>query len=207
MLKKLKTLLLCSFILFMSFFLQSCSVSRPRNITNVCAIFHQYRSWYWDAQRTQKRWGVPVSVLMAIIYQESRFQSTVKPPRERLLWIIPWKRPTTADGFAQAEYETWWEYQDYTDNFSARRSKFKDAVDFIGWYGYMAHRKLGIPRNNAYRVYLAYHEGIGGYAQGTYRNKRWLRNVAWRVQRRAQIYHAQLVQCAASLQKPWWHIW
>src|SRR6056297_948091 len=82
--------------------LGGCATQRPRDIGNVCAIFEQKPSWYSDAQRSQRRWGVPASTLMAIMWQESRFQPTIEPPREKLLGIIPWMRPSTANGFSQA---------------------------------------------------------------------------------------------------------
>jgi len=192
-------------ILILCLLISGCFDTMPNDPANVCSIFEQNPSWYWDAQRAQKRWGVPTSILMAIMYQESRFQPTVKPPRGRLLWVIPWSRPTTADGFAQVTNETWWRYQNATDNFAARRSKFKDAIDFVGWYSYQAHRKDGIRLNDAYALYLSYHDGVGGYRDRYYLRQRWLRNIAWGVKRRADIYHQQLVRCGSQLeQRPWW---
>jgi len=184
--------------------LGGCATERPRDIGNICAIFKQKPAWYSDANRSQRRWGVPTTTLMAIMWQESRFQHTVKPPREKLLGIIPWVRPSSAIGFSQATYATWWQYQEYTDNFAARRSNFKDAIDFVGWFSYLSHKKLGIPLNNTYELYLAYHEGRGGYAARSYRRKRWLINVSRRVQRQANRYHAQLVRCSRSLRHHSW---
>lgn len=195
-------LLLCLTSILLT--LGGCATQRPRDIGNICAIFEQKPSWYSDAQRSQRRWGVPTSTLMAMMWQESRFQPTVKPPRERLLGIIPWMRPSTANGFSQATYETWWQYQDYTDNFAARRSNFKDAIDFVGWYSYLSHKKLGIPLNDTYGLYLAYHEGWGGYAARSYRRKRWLIEVSRRVQEQANRYHDQLVRCWRTLQDNSW---
>lgn len=184
--------------------LSGCVSVSAHHVNNVCAIFSQNPSWYRDANRSQRRWGVPSSTLMAIMWQESRFRPDVKPPRERILGIIPWTRPTSANGYSQATYESWWQYQDYTDNFSARRSNFKDAIDFVGWYSYLSHKKLGIPLNDTYALYLAYHEGWGGYAARTYRHKRWLRKVAWRVNLQAKRYHDQLVHCWRSLEGHSW---
>jgi len=200
----LKRLLAGMLILGMLLSLSGCVTPVPQDLGNVCAVFQQNKSWFWAAQRSQRRWGVPMSTLMAIMYQESHFHATIKPPRERLLWVIPWRRPTSADGYSQATYDTWWQYQDYTDNFAARRSKFEDAIDFVGWYCNMAHKRLGIPLNNTFELYLAYHEGIEGYAARTYRRKRWLIDIARRVQRQAERYHYQLVRCESRLaQRPW----
>jgi len=188
--------------------LAGCTDPRPNNIQNICKIFRQYPEWYWSAQDVQKQWHLPISVLMAIIYQESRFNATARPPREKLLWIIPWFRPTSAYGYSQAVNHTWRHYKRDTGNSGADRDAFSDAADFIGWYTNQAHIRAGISKTNAYSVYLAYHEGIGGYMRGTYRHKTWLINVAKKVQRRAWVYKSQLRRCQASLpEKPWWHIW
>lgn len=184
--------------------LTGCISTTPRDRNNICAIFQQEPNWYHDAARTQKRWGVPMSTLMAIMYQESRFQPTVKPPRTKLFAVIPWVRPTSADGFSQATYETWWQYQDDTNNFAAQRSNFKDAIDFVGWYSRMAHRKLGIPLNNAYELYLAYHEGLQGYASHSYARQPWLMRVSHRVQAQANRYHAQLERCGSEFKRQSW---
>jgi len=188
--------------------LNSCTQARPNYIENICLIFKQYPEWYWDAQAVQKRWGLPISTLMAIIYQESHFNATAKPPRTKLLWIIPWKRPTSAYGYSQAVDHTWKSYKTANGHTFVSRDAFGDAADFIGWYAYQAHQRAGISRRNAYAIYLAYHEGIGGYMRGTYRSKPWLMDVARNVQRRANVYRSQLLRCQASLpKKSWWKMW
>ena len=190
------------------FTLSSCTTTPPDNPKNVCSIFQQYPKWYWAAQDIQKKWGLPEYVLMAIIYQESRFQQSVKPAREYILWVIPWFRPTSAYGYAQAIDNTWKLYQKDTGNTGATRDNFADAVDFIGWYAERIHQKTGLSKWNAYGMYLAYHEGIGNYKRGTYKRKQWLINVAKGVQARAYEYRRQLNACRNDLpEKPWWHVW
>lgn len=185
--------------------LAGCAPAPPTYKLNICKIFRKYPKWYWATQSSQKRWRVPISVQMALVYQESRFNAYAKPPRTRLLWIIPWSRPTSAVGYSQATNGTWRRYQLSTGRTGADREEFADAVDFIGWYGYRAHRRAGISRLNAYAIYLAYHEGIGGYERRTYRHKPWLIKVARKVQRIANRYQAQLNRCEKYLKrKPWW---
>jgi len=200
----------CKFLLVgLSFLLLAgCVTPPPRNIQNICSIFQQYPKWYWAAKKSQQRWGVPVAVQMAIIYQESRFRAKAKPPRKKILWVIPWfTRVTSARGYSQALDGTWKEYERSTGD-SGSRSSFKDVANFIGWYGYRAHRRAGIPRNNAYELYLAYHEGIGGYKRRTYLKKRWLIRVARKVEYRARLYQRQLNGCRNRLKRrPWWHLW
>ena len=64
------------------------------------------------------------------------------------------------------------------------------------------HRKKKIiSRNDAYRLYLAYHEGHGGYNRGSYKSKQWLKDVAAKVNRRANTYKSQLQGCEQDLKK------
>lgn len=188
--------------------LSGCSTTPPKNPHNICAIFSQYPKWYWEAHDSYKKWGVPVSVQLAIIRQESHFQSDAKPPRKKLLGFIPWFRPTSAYGYAQALDGTWDQYQKVAKKSGADRDDFGDAADFVGWYSYRAHRKLGIPLNSAYKLYLAYHEGLGGYKKGSYKKKKWLTHVAHKVSVQAYKYHIQLNSCKNDIPKPSiWNLW
>ena len=181
---------------------------RPNNVNNVCSIFRQYPKWYWATKAVQKKWGVPIPVTMAVMHQESRFSAKAKPPRTKLLWIIPWKRPSSAYGYSQSLKGTWENYKNHSGNGWADRDAFGDAADFIGWYAYQAKRKAGIPRNDAYKLYLAYHEGVGGYQRRTYLKKKWLIAVARKVKARANRYSSQLKSCESKLKrKPWYRFW
>jgi len=188
--------------------LAGCVTTPPRNPQNICSVFRQYPQWYWATQEVQRKWGVPISIQMAIMHQESSFKALAKPPRTHILWIIPWFRPTSAYGYSQATNASWRQYQRDTGNHSFDRDSFSSAADFIGWYAEQAHRRARISKRDPFKVYLAYHEGVGGYMRGTYRRKAWLVAVARKVERRAWIYHDQLVKCMATLpKKPWWRFW
>lgn len=197
-------------LMFLPYFLliSGCVKSPPRHVDNVCKIFKQYPDWYSDAKKVQKRWYVPISVQMAIVHQESKFNGKARPERTKLLWIIPWKRPSSAYGYTQALKGTWEHYKSKHGSSWASRDDFGDGVDFIGWYAHQAYLKAGIPKNDAYKLYLAYHEGIGGYQRKTYLKKKWLINVAHKVSRRAKTYQSQLNHCQSSLKgKSWYKIW
>jgi len=197
-------LLVAGLLLLFGILVISCSTAPPEDIGNSCSIFEEKDSWYSSARDSYKKWGVPIQVQLAIIYQESRFVHDAKPPRQKLLWVIPWTRPSSAYGYGQIKDSTWEWYLKSTGRRWADRDDFDDVADFIGWYGDMSHRKLGISKSDAYSQYLAYHEGHGGFKRKTYKNKKWLIRVASQVAARAQRYSAQLRKCEDSLDKGWW---
>ncbi len=194
------------FILLFSTVLITSCVSRPppRDINNICNIFKQYPQWYIDAKDVEKRWKVPVPVQMAIIHQESKFDASARPPRTKLLWVIPWKRPSSAYGYTQALRSTWKHYKEHNGSLLSSRSDFADGVDFIGWYANQAAIRAHIPRSDAYLLYLAYHEGVGGYQRKTYLKKPWLISVARKVKAKSQTYAMQLNACQGTLKSHSW---
>lgn len=183
---------------FLALILVGCATTPPRSTANVCSIFAEKPDWYEAALSAQKTWGVPVSVQMAIINQESSFVEDARPPRDWFLFI-PLSRPSSAYGYSQALDGTWARYQQSTGHDGADRDDFDDAVDFIGWYVNRSRQELGIARGDAYRQYLAYHEGQGGYRQGTHRTKPALLNAARKVASNSGRYERQLSGCRAEL--------
>jgi len=184
--------------------LTSCVSHPPSDVNNVCNIFKQYPKWYTAAKDVERRWKVPIPVQMAIIHQESKFDASARPPRTKLLRVIPWKRPSTAYGYTQALHGTWRQYKLNNGSILSSRGDFTNGVDFIGWYANQANKKAGILRTDAYPLYLAYHEGIGGFQRKTYLNKPWLINVAHKVKSRSLIYAMQLNSCQSSLKSSSW---
>jgi hypothetical protein len=188
--------------------LGGCASSVPRNTGDICAIFYEkdgfFDNWYDAADDAETRWEIPIPVMMATIRQESGFRAKAKPPRRRILWIIPWRRPSSAYGYAQVLDTTWQAYKEDSGSVFASRADFEDAIDFVGWYHYRSAKQLGIPRHDAYRLYLAYHEGQGGYKRGTWTKKPWLIDVARKVDGYAKTYSKQLSTCREDLDDPWW---
>ena len=184
--------------------LVSCVKQPPANIDNVCHMFKEYPQWYKDAKDVERRWRVPVPVQMAIVHQESKFEATARPPRTKFLWVIPWKRASTAYGYAQALNGTWAEYKRNNGNVFSSRDTFGDGVDFIGWYANSAYKRARVPRWDAYALYLAYHEGVGGYQRKSYLKKPWLIKVAQKVKARSRVYAAQLNSCQGALKSRGW---
>ncbi len=196
---RLRTLLLLLLVIL----LNACASSQPENITDVCEIFDDRRSWYRAARSTEKRWGIPIAVNMAFIYQESSFRAKVRPERTRILWIFPGPRPSSAFGFSQALDSTWSDYQRLSGNRRASRKNFGDAIDFVGWYNANSRKQSKIDGNDARNLYLAYHEGNSGFQRGTYRRKAWLLDAAANVQTNADRFNRQLEGCRKSLNRGW----
>lgn len=171
------------------------SKSPPSDVDNACAIVSERPRYLRAMKSTEREWGVPVPVQMAIIHQESKFDGDAETPFRWELGVIPVGRISTAYGYSQALDGTWDEYRQATGNRRARRDKIRDATDFMGWYMTQTRDRLGIPLSDARRQYLAYHDGWTGYARGTYNSKGWLLRVSDRVASRAQAYEAQLRAC------------
>ena len=185
--------------------LSGCATTPPKNIDNACEIFREKDDWYKYSKRVSERYGVPVHVQLAIIHQESKFMYDAKPERVWILGVIPWFRPSSAYGYAQVKDETWDWYRTKTSRFGDDRDDYGDAVNFIGWYSDLSHKTLGISKWDAYKLYLSYHEGQGGFKRKTYLQKPWLIKVAKKVKRRAGRYGSQLKGCQASLDRgSWW---
>lgn len=184
--------------------LAACAMPQPQDINNVCNIFAEKKSWYTAASRAEKKWSIPVAMIMAFMHQESSFIANRKPPRKKLLGFIPWRRQSTAVGYAQITDPAWEDYKKETDYVFPRRNSFKYAADFIGWYNNKTARRLRIARNDAYNMYLAYHEGRGGYAKGSYKDKPKLKAVAGKVARLTYTYDRQIETCRDSLKSPWY---
>lgn len=200
MIRKLVLLLM----LVGSAMMSGCVTRPPSNPADLCDVFDEKSSWYKHARSAEKRWGSPIPVMMSIMFQESQYRHNVRPARKKILWIIPGPRPSNAFGYPQAKNDVWKEYRNSTGNDWARRDNFKDAIDFIGWYNHQSQLRNRIPLNDGYRLYLAYHEGQGGYSRGSYHKKPWLQRTAKAVSSRASQYSFQLKKCEDSLQRWWW---
>jgi len=178
----------------------------PRNLDDICSIFDERRDWYSAAKRSEARWGTPSHIQMAIIRQESTFKFDAKPPRTKLLGLVPWKRQSTANGFAQALDGTWAQYKSDANRPHADRDDFNDAIDFVGWYTDRTSAAVGISKRDPYNQYLAYHEGQTGWKRRSYESKAWLVKTAKGVDARARRWSDELRLCEGELNDRWWAI-
>lgn len=173
--------------------------SAPGNINSVCAVFDQndgwFNNWHSAAAATERKYGIPVPVLMATIRKESGFQSNARPPRRYYLGIIPGKRASSAYGFSQALDGTWAQYKRESGNFAGRRSNFDDAVDFVGWYHQKTVSTFGVSPRDTFKLYLAYFSGWSAYKQGAWQSNGSLQKYAMDTATIAANYEAQLSAC------------
>ena len=185
-------------LILMIILISACS-SIPRNTSNSCAIFNERYLWYKHVKKTEIKWGTPIHVQLAIIKMESDFDWLAKPPRQKLFKVIPFKRPSSSFGYSQAVKGTWEQYKNETGNKLATRARFKDSVDFIGWYTNKTESLLKISKKDAFRQYLAYHEGWGAYKN--YKNNQKVIGLAKKVKIQADKYKSQLKKCQKRLNK------
>ena len=79
----------------------------------------------------------------------------------------------------------------------ATRTRFKDSVDFIGWYTNKTEKILKISKKNAFQQYIAYHEGWGNYKN--YKQNQKVISLAKKVENQSNKYKSQLEECKKLL--------
>ena len=185
-------------VILIFFLINGCS-SIPSNTANSCNIFNERYFWYKHTKKVEKKWGTPIYIQLAIIKMESDFDWLAKPPRQKIFKIVPYKRQSSSFGYSQAIKGTWEQYKKETGNKLASRVRFKDSVDFIGWYTNKTESILKISKKNAFKQYLAYHEGWGNFKN--YKKNKKVIVLAKKVEKQSNIYKKQLKKCSSSLNK------
>ena len=186
------------FIILTLALLTGCS-SIPNNTANSCSIFNERYLWYKHTKKVEEKWGTPIYIQLAIIKMESDFDWLAKPARQKIFKVIPYKRPSSSFGYSQAVKGTWEQYKKETGNKLATRVRFKASVDFIGWYTNKTESILKISKKDAFKQYLAYHEGWGNFKY--YKKNKKVIRLAKKVQKQSNIYKNQLSKCKSSLNK------
>ena len=195
MIKFIKSYFFKISLLFLVF---GCS-SIPQNTSDSCKIFDERYLWYKHSKKVEQKWGTPIHIQLAIIKMESDFDWLAKPPRQKLFKVIPFKRPSSSFGYSQAVKGTWEQYKNETGNKLATRARFKDSVDFIGWYTNKTKSILKISLNNPFDQYVAYHEGWGNYKN--YKKNKKVIDLAKKVERQSKLFKNQLSKCQKYLNK------
>ena len=186
------------FFILVFFLITGCS-SIPANTANSCSIFNERYLWYKHTKKVEQKWGTPIYVQLAIIKMESDFDWLAKPTRQKIFKVIPYKRSSSSFGYSQAVKSTWKQYKKETGNKLATRVRFKDSVDFIGWYTNKTESILKISKKDAFKQYLAYHEGWGNFKN--YKQNEKVIKLAKKVEKQSNLYKKQLLKCKNSLNK------
>jgi len=174
---------------------EACAQTPPRASRDACRIFADNPQWRAAAVSAGDRWGVHPATILAVIHQESRFRPTARPGWRRLLGVVPIAPRSSAYGYGQVKDGTWDDYRDRTDRPLARRDRFDDVADFVGWYADVIHRLAGVSKDDPFHLYLAYHEGPNGFLRRSFDAKPWLLRVARKVDDLAREYAGQFEGC------------
>ncbi|RCL00764.1 MAG: Lytic transglycosylase [Candidatus Tokpelaia sp. JSC189] len=173
--------------------------STPTHITNACAVLNQKNglvfNWRRSAKKAERKYGIPMPIILATIYTESGFKQRARPPRKKLLGFIPWKRPSSAYGYPQAVNSAWEHYRKQTGHTRARRTNFDHAAKFIAWYHRESVLRNGVLPNDAYALYLNYHMGHTAYARNHGQGNKIAIQAAYNMQTMARQYDIQLRNC------------
>ena len=186
-------------LLILIFFLLTGCSSIPNNTANSCLIFDEKYLWYKHAKKAEQKWGTPIYIQLAIIKMESDFDWLAKPARKKFFKVIPYKRPSSSFGYSQAVKGTWEQYKKETGNKLATRVRFKDSVDFIGWYTNKTETILKISKKDAFKQYIAYHEGWKNYKY--YKKNKKVIRLDTKVRKQSNVYKKQLLKCRNLLNK------
>ena len=183
------------------------TASPPTRQADICEVFRQYPDWYDYARKSASRWEHR-STCRCRSCATNRVIGATPGRRANGSGSNRSGRPSSAKGYAQAQDPVWNEYQAERGRLFRSRGDMEDALDFIGWYNHRTRRQLGIPLTDAQRLYLAYHEGQGGYRRGTWRDKPKVQRAARRVAATSDRYRAQLVRCESSFRcDSWYQVW
>jgi hypothetical protein len=179
----------------LALFAAACANLPPQQLDDLCGLFAEKPEWRVAAQRAHERWGVAPSTSMAILHQESRFRAKARPGWRLAYGVIPIGAASSAYGYGQVQDAAWSDYRDRTGNRHAQRDDFADVIDFVGFYSDLLSRSAGIAKDDAFHLYLGYHEGPTGYARRSFDQKPWLFGVARKVSERAAQYQQQASAC------------
>ena len=186
--------------LIVFFFLVSCS-SVPKYPENACKIFGEKYTYLKYSRAASKKWGAPISSILAVINKESGFRRFAKPRRTKLFKVIPYRRPSSSLGFSQAVNKTWDLYKKENDKPVALRISYKHSSDFVGWYFWKTNKINKVSLKDTRNMYLNYYLGWTAYKNKAYEKDRKAIILAKNVEKQAKIYKNQLRECKSILNK------
>ena len=131
------------------------SISPPKNMGDACAILNEKSSWQKPTFEAAYQWKVSPGTILSFMRYESSFRHDARPVDSKGNLM------SSALGYSQALNKTWSDYE--TARGKGQRQNFDDSADFIGWYINILSNKAFVAKDDPTNLYLAYHEGIGGY--------------------------------------------
>ena len=153
----LKKILNKNFIYFIVFiFIASCS-SVPKYPQNACKIFSEKYTYLKYSRAASKKWNVPISSILAVINKESGFRRFAKPKRTKLFKIIPYRRPSSSQGYSQSIKSSWDLYKKENNKPTALRISYKFSSDFVAWYFWKTNKINKISFTDTRNMYLNYY--------------------------------------------------
>ena len=185
---------------FVFLLIASCS-SVPKYTQNACKIFSEKYFYLKYTRAASKKWGAPISSILAVINKESGFRRFAKPRRTKLFKVIPYRRPSSSLGFSQAVNKTWDLYKKENDKPVALRISYKHSSDFVGWYFWKTNKINKISFNDTRNMYLNYYLGWTAYKNKAYLTDKKAIIFAKSVEKQSKIYKSQLQECKSIVNK------
>ncbi|GAB4223233.1 MAG: transglycosylase SLT domain-containing protein [Francisella sp.] len=176
-------------IMFLCILLLNCSekVQIDHN-KDICTILKENPDWKKTLIKVHEKYKVEPEFIMALIYQESRFDAKAK------------SKHSTAYGYAQVINKTWKHFQEDVKA-NAKRDNFDDSAEFVGWYVSQLANKLKIKMTDYSNLYMAYMLGATGfkrYKNGTFKNTEKIekdKKITLKLKGYTKEYKSQLKQC------------
>ena len=172
--------------------------SQPSSMNNACAIMAEKPTWATALSEAERKYGVEPAQLLAMMYQESSFKYNARPIAKNGNGLRGTSFASSAYGFSQALELTWADYIKKSGHDGAKRESFADSAMFMAWFVDSSSKQTGIRKSRVDDMYLIYHEGAGGYAKKTFKDKSWLLDTANAVDKRYVKYKSQLEDCSVS---------
>ena len=188
------------YLLILLLFTAACS-SVPKYPQNACKIFGEKYFYLKHSRASSKKWGIPISSILAVINKESGFKRFAKPKRKRIFKVIPYRRPSSSLGYSQAVNKTWDLYKKENNKPLALRISLKHSSDFIAWYFWKTNKINKVSLKDTRNMYLNYYLGWTAYKNKAYEKDRKAIILAKNVEKQAKIYKNQLRDCKSILNK------
>ncbi|MBD5784402.1 transglycosylase SLT domain-containing protein, partial [Francisella tularensis] len=116
--------------------LLSCSETTKIDTTaGVCEILKQHPNCKKSLKQSQAKYNLEPAFIMALIYQESRFDANAK------------NKYSSAYGYAQEIDRTWKHFQQKVKA-TAKRNNFTDSIEFIGRHMTQLSKSLTIKKSH-----------------------------------------------------------